>query len=404
MERYRRVLSNKPFARLWIGSTVSGFGDTLTWVALLWIVHDRTHSPHMVGLLAVVATTPTIVGGVLMGSALDRFERKRFLALINTVLGIAVLSVPVASSLGHVNLVHLFAVAAVFGFFKMANWAGVPSMLPSLLFEPDDLNTANAMESISYGIADVAGPSVAAALIGAFGAVWVLGVDAVTFFVFVLALLSLPKEVRAPRAEAAKGLQLRPALLFIWRDKAILAITVMFMSANISGGMTMVFILFYATEVLHGGPRTFGLMASSLAVSEVIGAVLLGGMRWPFPLGRSIAAAQGLTGMSLLFFLMLPRLGTALVVLVISGVFSSPLTIWAQTIRMQRIPAEMRGRVFGLLRTIMQSTTPLGGAVAGFLIPHGMRKTALVMAIVIGVPGIVGLFIRSLSPVNADGR
>ena len=406
MKRYLQLLSHRPFALLWTGSTVSGFGDTMTWVALIWIVLDLTnHSAHMVGLLVVVSTVPTIVGGLLMGAALDRFQRRGLLALINTVLGLAVLSVPIAFAFGHLSLVHVFAVGALYGFFKMANWAGVPSMLPSFISDPDELATANAMESISYGIADIAGPGVAGALIALVGAAWVLGADAITYGVFVVALLLLPRETLPPRAQAARGLQLGPALSFIWHEKAILAITIMYMFANIGGGITMVFIPFYAVKVLGGGPGKFGIMMSSIALAETAGAVVLGGMKWPYPLGRSIALAQALAGSTfVIFFIVQPPLGGTIAVLILGGILFSPLTIWAQTIRMQRIPAEMRGRVFGLLRTTMQSTTPLGGAIGAFLVPHGMGLTALVIALVIAVPGAVGLLLQSLSPANADGR
>ena len=37
--------------------------------------------------MVIVATAPVFVGGVLTGAALDRFERRRFLALVNAVLG-----------------------------------------------------------------------------------------------------------------------------------------------------------------------------------------------------------------------------------------------------------------------------------------------------------------------------
>ena len=194
MERYRRLLRNRPFARLWTGSTVSAFGDSLTWVALVWLVYARSGSPREVSALVIVATAPVFVGGVLMGAALDRFERRRFLALVNVVLGAAVLSVPLAAVTGVVTSAHLFAVAGLYGFLKMANWAGVPSIVPSLVVDPDDLATANAMESVSFGIADIAGPLAAGVLIAVLGATSVLGIDAASYLIFVVALLSLPSQ------------------------------------------------------------------------------------------------------------------------------------------------------------------------------------------------------------------
>jgi hypothetical protein len=76
------------------------------------------------------------------------------------------------------------------------------------------------------------------------------------------------------------------------------------------------------------------------------------------------------------------------------------MTIWAQTIRMRVIPPELRGRTFGALRTLMQSTPPLGGAVAGLLLARGgsTAVTAAAMGLVIAVPGALGL----VSPALAD--
>ncbi len=398
MERYRRLLRNRPFARLWTGSTVSAFGDSLTWVALVWLVYARSGSPRDVSALVIVATAPVFVGGVLMGAALDRFERRRFLALVNAVLGAAVLSVPLVAVTGDVTTAHLFAVAGLYGFLKMANWAGVPSIVPALVADPDDLATANAMESVSFGIADIAGPVAAGVLIALIGATSVLGIDAATYAIFVIALLSLPSQTVPVRSHGERGLRLRPALRFIRNDRAVFATTVMFMCANVGEGMMIVVIPVYAREVLGGGAGTYGLLLSAFALATTAGAALVGAMTWRRPLGRSIAMSQVLCGLGYLPLVTLPPLAPAAGALAVAGLLGSPLTIWAQTLRMQRIPDAMRGRVFGLLRTLMQSTPPIGGALAGVLIPTvGLRWTLAVVVAAIGVPGVIGLTLPSLA-------
>ena len=136
MERTVACLRNRPFARLWTGSTISAFGDSLTWVALVWLVYERSGSAREVSALVVVATAPVFIGGILMGAALDRFERRGLLAVVNSAFGAAVLSVPVAAVAGDVASAQLFVVAAMYGFLKMANWAGVPSIVPALVTDP----------------------------------------------------------------------------------------------------------------------------------------------------------------------------------------------------------------------------------------------------------------------------
>jgi MFS family permease len=150
--------------------------------------------------------------------------------------------------------------------------------------------------------------------------------------------------------------------------------------------------------VLGGGAGTYGLLLSTFALATTAGAALVGAMTLRRPLGRSIAASQTLFGLGYVPLIALPALVPALGVLALAGVVGSPLTIWAQTLRMQRIPDALRGRVFGLLRTLMQSTPPIGGALAGVLIPTvGLRWTLVVVVAAIGAPGAIGLALPSLA-------
>jgi MFS family permease len=176
----------------------------------------------------------------------------------------------------------------------------------------------------------------------------------------------------------------------------------MFMAFNVGEGMLLVLTPVYARRELGGGAATFGLMLSTFALAALAGSAVVGALRWRLPLGRSIAVAQVLAGISYLGLLVAPSMAVALTTLAVAGLCSSPLTIWAQTLRMRLIPPEMRGRVFGVLRTLMQSTPPLGAAVAGVLLGNGdVAATVVTMAAVIAVPGLAGLASAALAPAVA---
>lgn len=65
---------------------------------------------------------------------------------------------------------------------------------------------------------------------------------------------------------------------------------------------------------------------------------------------------------------------------------------------MRLTPEEMRGRVVGVLRTLMQSTPPVGGALAGVLLGGpAVALPLLVMSGVMAVPGFVGLVTPGLA-------
>jgi hypothetical protein len=115
------------------------------------------------------------------------------------------------------------------------------------------------------------------------------------------------------------------------------------------------------------------------------------------PPGNLIGGAQLLAGTSLGLLLPGPDFLWIIPGLFLLGFFSAPLTIWAQTLRMQIIPYHLRGRTFALLRTLIQGAIPIGGAAAGFLVPAlGISGVIALSCTVTGLPGMVGLRIKSL--------
>ena len=415
MNRYRDLLSKRDFALLWGGATVSAFGDGMSFVALIWLLLERGGTPAEVGWLAAVYTAPVVVGGIAAGVILDRFDPTRVIAADNIVRGVAIASVPIASALGFLTTAQLFVVAAIYGLLYMTSAAGIPSLIPRLV-EAGDLTTANALESISYGIAGLVGPTIAGVVIALDGALFVLALDAVTYGVFVVCLLAMARQGRgslegvpavsagdpgAPAAAAAAGVKgsggIGPAFWFIVGAPAIVAITVMYMSLNLGTGIMTVVIPLYARDVLGGGSETFGLLLSVWTAGELVGLLAVGAIAWRWPLGRSIAGACLVSGIILALWLLRPPLLALAAILAATGVVSSSLTPWAQTIRMRLIPPQLRGRVFALLRTLMQSTRPVGAIVAGLLLAGGDLTLALAAtALLVVVPGAIGLWLPAL--------
>ncbi len=405
MSRYLQLLRRRDYALLWGGATVSALGDGMSFVALVWLILERGGDAAAVGWLAAAYTAPVVVGGLVAGVILDRFDRRRVLAADNLIRGVAIGSVPVAAALGVLGTPQLFVVAAVYGLLYMTSVAGIPSMIPALV-DGDELTTANAMESISYGIAGLVGPAMAGVVIAIFSAPVALAIDAVTYAVFVVCLLAMRRAAPdpddattggAPATAAPRPGGLGPALRFVLGAPAIVAITVMYMGLNLSGGIFTVLAPVYARDVLGGDATTYGALLSALTAGSLVGLIGVGAIRWRWPLGRSIAAATLATGVALGLLLARPGFGATLAILAISGVLESSLTPWAQTIRMRLIPPEMRGRVFALLRTLMQSTTPLGAILGGILLAGGDPIPAIaVAAALVAIPGAIGLRLPAL--------
>jgi MFS family permease len=408
---YRDIFSNVAFRRFWLGFTCSELGDAMTKVALVWYVLQTTHSPQAVGILLLCYTGPVVVGGLVAGTLLDRFERRRVMFVDNLTRGIAVGLIPLLSATGHLALWHVYAVAAVYGFLFMITLAGGPSLIPSIV-APEQLATANALETLSFTVGGVLGPLLAGVLIAWIGAPNVILLDALSYGVFALALASLINFANQDAASAGalddrpaqRGIpQMGAALRLLVSNTPLLATTLMFMAFNLGEGMLFVWLPVLAARangvlgIQGDGSALYGLFLGALAVGELAGALIVGNRTFPLALGSLICLAQILSGVGLSLMLVRQSPAWVIAALLLLGLFSAPLTIWAQTLRMQIIPEALRGRSFALLRTLMQGSGPLASAAAGFLLPL-LGLTAMIgcSVVFIGVPGLLGLRVGPL--------
>ena len=405
--RYREVFRNAAFRRFWLGFSFSVLGDGITRVALVWFVYAETESARAVGWLLLFYTGPIVIGGLAAGMLLDRFDRRLVMLADNAIRGLVLALVPLLHLLDRLEVWHVYAVAAVYGLLMMISLAGGPALVPSLV--PDEqLPAANALEMLSFTAGGVIGPPLAGLLIAAIGAPYVVLIDVLSYAAFAVALARVPP-ISSPVTESTIGstpdrprlghavrLLLGNPVRLLLGNPVLLATTAMFLVFNIGGGMLAVWLPVLSAETLGGGAALYGVLLGVMAAGEVIASILAGAVTPPLPLGTLICLAQAASGASLLILLGSEIVWVALGLL-LYGACSAPLTIWAQTLRMRVIPERLRGRAFALLRTLMQSGGPLGGALGGLLLPAlGITAMIAASAVVVGVPGMAGLRVRAL--------
>jgi MFS family permease len=398
MDNYRQIFQHKSFRAFWIGYSLSILGDTMTRVALTWFVYESTGSAAALGWLTFFYIGPVLVGGFLAGWLLDRFGRQKVMLVDNLLRAGIVALIPLLYTWGELALWHIYGVAAVYGFLMMIPLAGGPALVPSLV-PRQHLATANALEVLSFTLAGVIGPPLAGFLIAQFGAPNVVALDVLSYLVFAIMLTRVKPEVEESAASPAgrTSYALKDAFRLLLQNKILLSTTLMFMAANIGFGAMQVWLPIFVDQVLGSGPEWYGILLGFLALGEVASSIPAGSMRSSLSLGTLICLAQFLTGVSLALCLAFRNHSGVIISLTLFGLFSAPLTIWAQTLRMQIIPEPLRGRTFALLRTLMQGTNPLGGLLAGLLLPLlGLSTIIGLSTAVISLPALLGYGVKEL--------
>jgi MFS family permease len=397
-DSYRDIFRNKNFLAFWSGFTLSAIGDALTRVALTWFVFEETKSAQALGVLTIAYTAPILIGGFLAGPLLDRFSARRVMIVDNLVRGVAFAALPVLRALDVLEVWHVYIFAAIYGSLMMISLAGGPTLIPSIVRE-DQLETANALETLSFTLSGVIGPPLAGLLIVWIGTINVVVIDALSYFAFAAMLLavSVTETRHLPLSRGDDSFKIMDAVRLMIGNKVLLSTTLMFMAANVGLGAMTVYLPLVSDQIAPGSSEVFGALLGAMALGEVLSAWLAGSLVLSMTLGMRIAVAQVLSGLSVALLLMGATFWAVATGLFLLGFFSAPLTIWAQTLRMQVIPTELRGRTFALLRTLMQGATPLGGALAGFLLPlMGMQMMIGLSSFVIGAPGLAGMRIVEL--------
>jgi MFS family permease len=391
--KYQQIFRVGAFRSFWLGYTLSSLGDVISRIALTWFVFELTHSAEALGLLALAYTGPVLIGGLLAGWLLDRFDKRNMLIMDSLIRGVAIGAIPVLYALGGLQLWHIYLVAALYGGMMMIALAGSPALVPDLVAD-DQLVTANALETLSFTLSGVLGPMLAGLLLTRLPAPALLVIDALSYFLFAALLLQI-RSASKPKNDlladdAVTTYRLSDAVRLLLRQPILLATTIMFMLANVGMGALFVVLPVLADE-RGGGADLYGALLGALAIGEVLSSFAAGTLHLPFTVGARICLAQIVSGVALALLLIDQSIPMLFISLFLLGVFSAPLTIWAQTLRMQIIPPAMRGRTFALLRTLMQGTLPLGGLIAGFLLP-ALTMTGLIGVCVaaIGVPGAAG--------------
>ena len=396
---YGDLFRNRPFRRFWLGFLASAVGDELTKVAFVWFVYERTGSAEALGLLMLCFTGPIVVGGFVAGWLLDRFDRRLVMTVDNLARGLAIAVVPALHLLGGLEVWHVYLAAAVYGLLMMISLAGTPTMILALV-PTERLATANALETLGYSLAGAAGPVIAGVLIARIGAPATVVLDVASSLLFALVLFRLKLSLPAPVKRAAAPIG--DAIHLLFGNPILLTTTVMFLVYNIGFGTLPVWLPIHVERNLGGGPELYGALLGIISLGQFAATLAVGQIGRRAPLGLGIASAQTLAGVVMILVLLAPGPVAAGVVLFLWGIAAAPLTPWAQTLRMAIIPEAMRGRAFALLRMLMQSGRPIGGALAGFLLPAiGVAATIGLAGAVIVVGGVAGLLTR---PLREAGR
>src|SRR5918994_1201708 len=368
------VLRRRDFALLWTGGLVSAAGDWVLNAALPFFVYEETGSTVATAGMIAARLALAVLLGSFAGVFVDRWSRKRVLVLVSLLQGALVTLLLLVPCAGWLWVV--FVVAAAESVLASFSSPAESALLPALVDE-SELLAANALNTLNNRIGRLLGAPLGGTLLAYFGLKAVVVVDAATF-VAAAVLISPITAPRAPRVVAAAksvwaafALEWVEGLRIVIADRTIAILFVVFGLMTFGGTMLDPLTVAWVRDVLGEGPQVFAWILTVHAASGIVGSLLVGRFGRRFTPRALIGWGSLVAAAALALRYNLPSVALALAMSAVGGVTSVASSIGVETLAMQSVRDEFRGRVFGSLNATL-GLLSLGGALAGGLLAEAV--------------------------------
>lgn len=390
----------RDFRLLFIAAVGSGLGTRLAVMALMVDVWDRTHSGKWVAALLVTDFVPIIVIGLLLGSFVDRFSRRR-LMIASDLLRLGVFcALPFATS---ATMVVVLAGIAGFatGFFRPAVYAGLPNLVAD-----DDLPNANGLFQAAENLTWMLGPLLGGVLLSFSTPDIAYWFNAATFLVSALLIARIAERRLQSERALSEG---------HWRDvsegfrvarhsRPLLTVLIGWSLVMVAIGNSDVAEVELAKVSYDSGNFGFGLLMATSGFGLILGSLGAGWVTERWSTGGAYAASIAAMGVGLFVAAVAPNVWIGSLVVVVMGI-GNGVAVVANSLLVQRgAPDNVRGRVFTLVMSVNYSLLFVGMIAGGFLTDaYGARWTWAVAGVIAAVAAVVSFALAGPVPSRAAG-
>ncbi|MEU8262009.1 MFS transporter [Micromonospora sp. NPDC048999] len=382
---YTEVFAVREYRYLFTAYLLSLLGDQLTAVTVAYLVYTGTGSAALAAAAYASSYLAWLTGGPLLTGLADRIARRR--VMIGCDVARALL-IPLAALPG-VPAPALVALLFAVNLLRPPFVAARAALLPEVL-EGDRYPVANGVDNTTAQIAQVLGFAAGGGLVAALSLRGALLVDAATFLLSAV-LIGIGVRARGaptrPEGPARGGPSV--GLRVIFTDQRLRAYVLVLWVATA---------FTYAAEGLmaplalqyRGGPGTVGLLLAAAPLGTATGAVLLTRFCPPRTRPRLILPLAVLSAAILTVVALAPPLWTVLGLLMVAGA-GSAFGVPLNALFGRAVPAEFRGRAFGVAITGLSGLQGLAMILAGLAAERWAATTVIGTSGVLGAMGVLAL-------------
>ena len=400
-------LFNRDFTLVAIGQLISLFGNAILRFALALYVLDATGSAAVFGTVTAIAVIPTILLSPFGGILSDRVNRRNIMVSLD--FATAALALGLGLLLSEENAVALITAALLLlSVIQACYTPSVNSSVPLLQAE-GNLVKANAVVSQVSMLANLIGPVLGGVLYGLFGAMPIILVSGVCFFLSAVLELFIhipfqPLDAKTSILQIVKD-DLRESIRFMTREQPdILRITLMiavyslFVVSTITVGLPyMVRTVLGLSSQLYGAAE--GLMAAAGIAGGIASGFLAGRLKTSRLYWLLVLSGAALVPVGAAFLLDCGPMTCYIVIticIMAMQLLIALFSIFMLSLAQGRTPSHLLGKMTAYIMTLTMCAQPVGQALYGVLFDRFAGSLYLPLIATALIAAAIGLASRGL--------
>jgi MFS family permease len=365
------ALGYRNFRLFWFGQIISLIGTWTQSTGQSWLVLKLSHNAFWLGFDGALQFIPVLLFSLFNGVIADRLPKRNILIFTQTSAMVlaSILFILIATNV--VQLWQVFILSALLGITNSLDMPVRQAFVVEMVGR-ETLPNAIALNSTSFNMARIIGPSIAGLIIGLVGEAPLFFINALSFIPVIIGIfLMRPAEFHnTPKKQTEESMNVFKSLgegfRYMAHTPALFLIITVLGVISLFGINFNVMLPLFADEVLHIGAQGFGFLSSSFGVGAFLAALW---MAW-----RSHKPSISFLLINALFFGVVEMLFAISHLFVLSLVliaavgftqisFAATANAAVQTVT----PNHLRGRIMGVYIIVFVGTTPFGNMIMGGL-------------------------------------
>jgi len=404
----RKAVLNNPFLSLkhknyryyFFGMCISTIGTWMQNTAQPWLAYSLTKSALLLSVVSALQFLPALLFSLFAGVLIDRLPKKRMLIITQSLSLLITFALWLLVQSGGIKYWHLLITATLLGFVNTLDMPLRQAFVVEMVGH-EDLMNAIALNSLTFNVARMIGPSIAGILMGAFGVASCFLINSLSFVAVLISLLfihpipcGVPEETSAQSVFSCIG----DGLKYIFRNEQLF-ITMLFMFVvsvfALNYGVT---IPVFATQVLGLKETGYGFLMSALGAGALTGALVVAALSKSGPRRFILYFLPALTGLILILIGNTNSFLTTSLSLAVGGFLFVTYLSTANSNLQIHTEDRYRGRVMSVYSLIVAGSTPIGNLFVGaadnwFGARMGFIASGIAVAVFI-VPIFIFMFVR----------